>query len=389
MASTSRVFEPVSLGGKKIHRVALAPLTRLRAIPDKQVHTDLAATYYGQRASEGGLLITEATFIAREAGGYPYAPGMYSAEQIAAWKKVTSAVHAKGGLIYTQLWALGRANCDPPLHDHMKDVKTVGVSPIGLKDEYVPEELSLDDIKRYIGHYGQASLNAVEAGMDGVEIHGANGYLPDQFLQTNSNKRTDIYGCASLENRARFLLEAVASAVNAIGAERVGVRLSPWGTFQGMGEANPFEIFEYVVKQLVERFPKLAYLHFVEPREWAPGSASVKHHNEGVVPSNDRFRAIVRGMDPDSIEVDKTVFPDPTPEHPIVFISASGFDLENVGPHVQRTGDVAAFGRLFISNPDLPARIKSHTPLTHYNRDTFYVHGPEGYIDYPTAGEKA
>ncbi|GAA5846945.1 hypothetical protein JCM11251_006157 [Rhodosporidiobolus azoricus] len=387
--SPTRAFTPVQLGSLNLeHRIALAPLSRFRNVPDKQKPTDLAAEYYGQRASKGAFLLTETTFISREAGGYRDAPAIHSQEQIDAWRKVTTAVHDKGAFIFSQLNAAGRANypdCGAPL---LPDVKTVGPSPIGLSSTSRPIELSLDDIKRYISQYNQAALNAQAAGFDGVEIQAANGYLIDQFMSSHSNIRRDAYG-GSLENRTRFLLEAVGAAVHALGEKRVGVRLS-----QGMGETNPYELFEFVVRRLVETFPTLAYIHLVEPRArgWTPEAPTTAALAAGIKASNDRFRAIIRGVDPDVVGDDETfVFDEPSIQRPTLVLAAGGFNSDNVEAHVKRTGDVVSFGRYFIANPDLPARIKHSVKLNHYERETFYSGGDEGpangYTDYPFADE--
>ncbi|CED83637.1 NADH:flavin oxidoreductase/12-oxophytodienoate reductase [Phaffia rhodozyma] len=386
---TARLFKPVQLAGKQIHRVGLAPLTRMRASAGAQVpRNPMVAEYYTQRASEGGFLVTEATFIAHEAGGYPLAPGIYSQEQIDAWKEVTSAVHAKGSTIALQLWALGRANNDP--FGAGKYVKTVAPSPVPINEgEPLPEELSIDDIKRYIGHYRQAARNAMEAGFDLVEIHGANGYLIDQFTQYNSNKRTDAYG-GPIENRTRFALEVIEAVVAEVGQEKVGFRISPWGTFQGMQEADPLKTFSYLVQKIVDTYPKFGYVHMTEGVEWHPGAFDTKNLAEGVIPGNDPLRAIVRGIEPSSIKNDhSTVFPEPTPERPTLVISASGFKPDNVYNHVERTGDVICFGRLFIANPDLPYRLKNHVELNAYDRNTFYTQDAAGYTDYPFANEES
>ncbi|KAL7409373.1 NADH:flavin oxidoreductase/NADH oxidase [Mrakia frigida] len=354
-SSSSRLFQPIQLGNKTVHRIAMAPLTRMRA-KDGQVPGDFAAEVSLLRPSKGGFILTEATFISLESGGYPGAPGIWSPEQITGWKEITSRVHAKGGVIYLQMWALGRAN-----QGGHAGVETVSASPLPLAGTtIIPRELTVEDIARYVAAYKQAALNAIEAGFDGVEIHNANGYLLDQFLQTVSNKRTDSYG-GSFENRSRFTREVVKAVTEAIGQEKTGIRFSPWSTFQDQQEKNPVETtFGPITKSLVELFPKLAYVHF--------------------------FRAIVRGIDPSTLpKEDTTVFPDPDASHPTVFLSASGFDRDNAAPHADRTGDVVVFGRYFIANPDLPERIKQGVDFTKYNRDTFYTPGPVGYTDYPTA----
>jgi len=288
-------------------------------------------------------------------------------------------------LIWVQGWALGRANAG-----QQSNIPIVAPSAIGLKDNQhsIPKEMSIEDIDRYVEHYRTAAQNALKAGFDGFEVHNANGYLLDQFLQNVSNKRTDAYG-GSLENRARFTLRAIEAVVQVYGQERVGIRFSPWGRFQDMLDDDPYEIFVYVNKEIAKRYPKLGYVHFVEPRNWT-GLPVINNPGSGIVESNDPFRAIYRGIDISSFsspsEYAKTepTYPDPSVEYPTLFLSAAGHDEDNVREFVQRTGDVAAIGRYFISNPDLPERLFNRLPVTPYNRSTFYSAGPVGYTDYPT-----
>ncbi|KAL7412714.1 hypothetical protein BDY24DRAFT_88258 [Mrakia frigida] len=384
--AASRLFSPVKLGAhKSIHRVALAPLTRMRTDPSNQVVSELVGTYYEQRASEGGLLISESCFISVESGGWPMVPGIWTPEQTAGWKDTTARVHAKGGLIYCQLAAVGRANVGS-----QPEVEVVSASAIALKGtDNVPRALTVEEISAYVQAYRQAALNAIEAGFDGVEIHNANGYLLDQFLQSVANKRTDAYG-GSIEGRSRFLFEIVQAVTEAIGQDRVGIKFSPWSTFQDMQEKNPIATtFGYVTENLVARFPKLAYLHFLEAAAWGAEGQKTFDADEledGLTASNDYFRAIVRGIDPSTIPTDDSfVFPDPDEAHPIVFLGASGFNRETAVSHSKRTGDVVVFGRYFISNPDLPQRIKEGVEFSKYDRPTFYTGGSAGYTDYPTA----
>ncbi|KAJ7117178.1 NADH oxidase family-domain-containing protein [Mycena epipterygia] len=237
----SKLFEPLTVGTVALqHRVVVVPMTRLKASTEHVPYLPLVSEYYTQRASKPGtLLITESTFIAARAGGSAHVPGIWSPEQIAAWKVVTESVHAKGSFVFMQLWALGRsanseylATQDPTFpYVSASDVQQTG------KDK-PPRPLTVSEIKEYAGLYAQAAKNAVEAGCDGVEIHSANGYLPDQFLQDVTNKRTDDYG-GSIENRARFVLEILGAVVSAIGAEKTAIRFSPWSPFQGMGMADP------------------------------------------------------------------------------------------------------------------------------------------------------
>ncbi|KAJ3258875.1 hypothetical protein HK103_003257 [Boothiomyces macroporosus] len=374
----SRLWQPLKVGNKTIkHRVGLAPLTRYRA--PNHIPQAFVAEYYKQRAS-GGLLVTEATFIAKEAGGYPFAPGIYNQEQVEAWKAVTKAVHEKESVIYCQLWALGRANGGKE-----EGVEVVSASNIPVEEGApIPRALTIEDIKRYMSHYKHAARNAIEAGFDGVEIHGAHGYLPDQFLQRSSNNRGDIYG-GSLENRARFALEALESVTQEIGQERTAIRISPFSVFQGMGhEEDPFETFGYLVSEIKKRFPKLAYISVTDNRF---GNAS----QDDKLLTCDKFRAILRGVDPKNVSKftkDKAItLPDPSVEHPTVFFSAGGYSASEAEPHSDRTGDVVAFGRVFIANPDLPHRIRNGLELNPYDRSTFYTHDQAGYTDYPFANE--
>ncbi|CAE6339894.1 unnamed protein product, partial [Rhizoctonia solani] len=266
-AASNKLFAPLQVGDVTLaHRVVMAPLTRFRA-DDNHVHTDLALQYYSQRAeAPGTLLITEATFISPEAGGYDHVPGIWSDEQIAAWKKA----RCRHFIFFPtmdwilQLWALGRA-ADPKVLAR-EGLPFVSSSATPMEDGApVPRELSKDEIKRYVDTYVQAAKNAVlKAGFDGVEIHSANGYLLDQFLQDVCNKRTDEYG-GSIENRARFTLEVADAVTAAVGAKRTGIRFSPWGKFQGMRMEDPVPTFSYVAKELAKRHTDLAYVHFVEP----------------------------------------------------------------------------------------------------------------------------
>lgn len=380
MVNDRRLFQPLKLGRAQLeHRVALAPLTRFRA-PNHLV-SDLQATYYGQRASQGGLLITEATFIAEEAGGFPTAPGIYTREHIEAWKKVTESVHSKGGVIYVQLWAIGRAN---PGSDDVKDI--VSASDLSYEGGEKPRPLTKDEIKRYVGHYKQAAVNAIEAGFDGVEIHSANGYLLQQFIEESSNNRTDEYG-GSLENRMRFVKEVIEAVTGAIGADRTGIRLSPWTTFQGMGQnKDPYGTYTYLLEHIKTNYPEFSYVHIVEDVEAWIGKDS---HNQR---TNDRFREIfrtpVKGKADDKFG---EAFEDPSNENGnsvTAYIACSDFKAENAISQCELKGDIIAIGRPFISNPDLPERIRNGWPFTPHNRDTFYTPGPEGYIDYAVYGQR-
>ncbi|EIN05623.1 NADH:flavin oxidoreductase/NADH oxidase [Punctularia strigosozonata HHB-11173 SS5] len=351
--SKPKLFQPHKLGSLNLaHRVVLAPLTRFRADKD-HIRGELAKTYYEQRASvPGTLLITEATFIAAKAGGYDHVPGIWSEAQIAGWKRVVEAVHAKGSYIFLQLWALGRAT----------DVVSASDVPInGSKS--IPRPLTVPEIKEYVQLYATAARNAVHgAAFDGVEIHGANGYLIDQFIQDTSNKRTDKYG-GSIENRSRFALEVVNAVIEAVGASRTGIRLSPWSPFQDMRMADPVPQFSQLTCAIRDLHPDMAYLHVVEPRTSGSDDCESHHHDE----SNDFARDIWRG-------------------NGRALISAGGYNREKAIAVAEEKGDLVAFGRTFISNPDLPLRLINNIPLTPYNRDVFYLpENPMGYVDYTFA----
>ncbi|KZV80858.1 FMN-linked oxidoreductase [Exidia glandulosa HHB12029] len=358
MSVSQALFTPLRLGVAELkHRVALAPLTRYRA-DDAHVHTDLAVEYYRQRSSvPGTMLITEATFIEARAGGYADVPGIWSDAQVAAWKKIADVVHANGSFIYMQLWALGRAAKQEVLQAEIPGADVVSSGNVKMDDEHVqPRALTAAEIDEYVDWYARAAKNAVQgAGFDGVEIHGANGYLVDQFIQNTANNRTDEYG-GSLENRLRFPLRVVDAVIGAVGAEHTGIRLSPWGRFQGMREENPIPTFSKLLEELKQR--ELAFVHLVEPRlDWG-------------------------GSEGDSLDWARAIW------KPRPLVLACGFTPATAVETAQKAADngeqvVIAFGRDFISNPDLPLRIQRNLALTPYDRDTFYTaKSPKGYTDY-------
>ncbi|TCD65522.1 hypothetical protein EIP91_002530 [Steccherinum ochraceum] len=362
-SSVPLLFQPIKVGNVQLkHRVAMAPLTRCRA-DDEHVHTDLGVEYYAQRASTPGtLLIMEATFIAKRAGGFKNIPALETDVQLAAWKKITDAIHAKGSFVYAQLWALGRF-ADPKFivqegHEY------IGASDIPLEGkDATPRALTTAEVKEFVQLFATAAGNAVhQAGFDGVEIHAANGFLVDQFTQYVSNNRTDEYG-GSVENRARFALEIVDAVAKEVGADRTAIRFSPWGYFGGMRMTDPKPQFSYIVQKIAENHPDLAYLHVVEPR--------VSGHEVRTIQageSNDFIRAIWA---------------------PRPYLSAGGYDREG-GLKAAERGDIVVYGRHFISNPDLPVRLEKNIPLTPYDRDTFYTTlSAKGYTDYPFISEQS
>ncbi|KAG2182952.1 hypothetical protein INT44_005933 [Umbelopsis vinacea] len=361
--TVSKLFTPIRIGSIALkHRVVLAPLTRFRNTGD-HVPNELLVEYYKQRAGNGGgLLITEATFISPMAGGYPGAPGIYTKDQVEGWKKVTEAVHQQGSAIFQQLWHVGRATSSSILPNNATPVSASAIAINGNNmagQPYgVPRALEESEIPSLIQDYINAAKNAIEAGFDGVEIHGANGYIIDQFINSNSNVRTDKYG-GSIENRTRLALEVVDAIQQAIGPERTAIRFSPWGAFQDMGDETPLETWGYLTQQLQDNHPNLAYLHFVEPR---PDVVGVAEDDKG--PSLKSFRKIWKSA----------------------FISAGGFGdhREHALAVAEETGNLLAYGRHFIANPDLPYRLQENLPLNPYNRDGFYAGGAVGYTDYPT-----
>ncbi|KAI0297537.1 hypothetical protein B0F90DRAFT_1739261 [Multifurca ochricompacta] len=370
-SSLAPLFQPIRVGNLDVqHRIVMAPLTRFRA-SKAHVHGELAKTYYGQRAGfPGTLIITEGTFIAPQAAGYANVPGIWNADQIAGWKAITDVVHAKGSFIFLQLWALGRA-ADAAILKEDGDFDLVAPSPIPLIDNYtpvkkepvVPRELTVSEIKEYTQLYSKAASNAIEAGFDGVEIHSANGYLLDQFLQDVTNKRTDNYG-GSVENRLRFPLAVVDAVVKAVGAERTAIRLSPWSKFQSMGMKDPLPTFTTLVERIRDTHPNLAYIHVIAPRTNVYFEESLSKENQHG--TNDPIRK-AWGDRP--------------------YIAAGGLDRGDVGS-LDRSGTGGLGRGDAIEIPDLPLRLKENVALTPYNRDTFYT--PEaaaGYIDYPFSGE--
>ncbi|EIN05622.1 NADH:flavin oxidoreductase/NADH oxidase [Punctularia strigosozonata HHB-11173 SS5] len=360
--SPPKLFQPFKLGSLNLaHRIVMAPLTRFRANKD-HVHGGLAKTHYEQRGSvPGTLLITEATFIAAKAGLYDHVPGIWSDAQIEGWKRVVDAVHDKGSYIVLQLWALGRATDIDSLKREDPSFEVVSASDIPIKGKPAPRPLTVPEIKEYVQLYATAARNAVHgAGFDGVEIHGANGYLIDQFIQDTSNNRADEYG-GSIENRSRFALEVVDAVIAAIGASRTGIRLSPWSPFNDMRMADPIPQFSYLIRAMRDAHPDMAFIHLVEPRVSGGSDCNSQHDDE----SNDFARDIWRGDGR-------------------AFISAGGYTREKAITVAEEKGDLIAFGRTFISNPDLPLKLKEDIPLTPYNRDTFYLpENPKGYNDYP------
>jgi N-ethylmaleimide reductase len=366
------LFSPLKVGPYKLnHRVVMAPLTRMRAEKPSLAPRPLNVEYYAQRATPGGLIVAEASPVMATGFGSPGVPGIYSEQQIAGWREVVDAVHAKGGVIFLQLWHVGRVSHSsfqpggllpvaPSAVPISVDFKTATADGKVVPYE-APRALETSEIPGVVDAYREAARNALKAGFDGVEVHGANGYLIEQFLQSHTNLRTDRYG-GGIENHVRFLMEVTEAVIEVWGSNRVGVRLSPYGVANGSGEPDPMPLYTQAIKSLNPL--GLAYLHFIEPRSSGAGRAEVNHQN---VPSAMvLFRPIWNG----------------------VLISAGGFTGETAEAAIAAGhADAIAFGRIFISNPDLPRRLQHGYPLTPYNRATFYGGEETGYTDYSAYDE--
>lgn len=352
------LFDPVRLGDLDLaNRIVMAPLTRNRASAG-EVPSALSATYYGQRAS-AGLIISEATQICALGQGYIATPGIHSPAQIEGWKAVTRAVHERGGKIVAQLWHVGRISHvsllpagEQPVAPSAIRAQSQTVTAEGFVDVSEPRALRLDEIPALVAQYRQAARNAIDAGFDGVEVHGANGYLLDQFLRDGSNQRTDAYG-GSIENRARLLIEVLEAVSQEIGNGRTGLRLSPVTPFNDMRDSDPQRLFNHVAERVAPL--KLAYLHVIEgaaggPRDVAPFDYAAL-----------RERAHTPWM------------------------LNNGYDRQMALDAITSgAADAVAFGRPFIANPDLVERLRANGPLNEPDVSTFYGGGAKGYTDYPT-----
>lgn len=361
--SVSKLFDPYKLGAVTLsNRAVMAPLTRNRAVAGF-VPNPLAIEYYGQRAS-AGLLITEASQVSQQGQGYQDTPGIYTKEQVAGWRKVTDRVHERGGHIYIQLWHVGRIS-----HTTLQENGGAPVAPSAIRantktfvggsfaDVSEPRALELGEIPGIIDSFKRASANALEAGFDGVEIHGANGYLLDQFAKDGSNKRTDAYG-GPIENRARLMIEVAQAVAAEAGADRTGIRISPVTPANDVSDSNPQPLFDHIVDRL--NALKLIYIHVIEgatggPRDNAPFDyASLRKRFSGT------------------------------------YIANNGYDFKLATEILdQNKADLIAFGKLFISNPDLVERLKLGAPLNPFDKATFYGGGAKGYTDYPALRQQA
>ena len=352
------LLTPYKLGPYEIpNRVIMAPLTRRRA-GKNDVPKSIMVTYYRQRAS-AGMIIAEASQISLQGKGYMNTPGIYSGEQIQGWKRITRAVHEAAGRIFLQLWHVGRFS-----HSLLQPGGQLPVAPSaigaegrvntpeGYKQREVPRPLDISEIPDVIEQYRQGAKNALLAGFDGVEIHGANGYLLDQFLQDGTNKRDDEYG-GSIANRARLMLEVTEAVSKVWGSDKVGIRLSPSGIRHDMYDSDPVATFSYLVQQLNEL--DLCYLHLIEPLD------PVDHLSNYLKVVTPHFRKIYKGT----------------------LMTNGGFDFESGNRAIEQGhADLVAYGKLFISNPDLVERFRSGAPLQPWDKETFYTSGEKGYIDY-------
>lgn len=353
----THLFSPVTLGDLELpHRIIMAPLTRARSAQPGDIPQDMNVEYYRQRSS-AALIISEASQVSPQGKGYAYTPGIHSQEQIAGWKKITDAVHAKGSRIFLQLWHVGRVS-----HSQLQVNNALPVAPsaiavegqafteTGMFDFETPRALNIAEIPAIVEQFRQGAMNAKQAGFDGVEIHAANGYLLDQFLKTGSNQREDRYG-GSIENRARLTLEVTRAVTEVWGGDRVGIRISPTGTFNSMSDSDPQALFAYLVEQLNPYH--LAYLHVVEAFGEGSHTSFDFHH----------LRQAFSGA----------------------YMANGGYSAETAEKSLQGGhSDCISFGSPFISNPDLPERFQQNASLAPPEPSTFYGGGQEGYTDYPS-----
>ena len=357
------LFSPFKLGPSSLlHRVVMPPLTRLRAKRDGSA-SDMMVTHYAQRASKGGLIIIEAAAVSDKGSGYQGMPGIYDDRHIPGFKSIADAIHLKGGIVFAQIIHTGRTN-------HV-DLQPNGETPLApsvvpyhghafLNGDFVPvspaREMTTSEIQEVVEQFRKAAERARAAGVDGVEIHSANGYLLDQFLQDGSNRRTDAYG-GSIENRARFLLEVTRAVVSVWGPGRVGVRIGPSGTFNEMSDSNPLALFGYVAEQL--NHLDLAYLHIIEPR--IAGDITKENAENDEVVASKYLRTIYNGT----------------------ILAAGGFNRESADEILEEgNADLVAFGRDFTSNPDLADRLRHGYPLTPYERSAFWGGTEHFYTDF-------
>jgi N-ethylmaleimide reductase len=370
---TDVLFQPYRLGPFRLpHRIVMAPLTRSRARQPGNVPSSLAACYYAQRAS-AALIVSEATQVSMQGQGYAWTPGIHSREQVEAWRQVTKAVHQAGGLIFNQLWHVGRISHPALQPDNMLPVAPSAIIPDGKafienergEGELVPfvrpRALTIEEIPFVVAQYERAARNAQAADFDGVEIHAANGYLLDQFIETGTNRRTDTYG-GPVENRARLLFEIAEALIPIWGPDRIGVRLSPLGRFNDMHDDNPEATFGYIAERLSDY--GLAYLHSVNPA----------------------LEQMQRGKEPDRLA--QSVVKLIRKNYKGTLIVAGGFQADSAARWLREgDADLIAFGRKFIANPDLPERLRIGAPFNVDDPTTYYGGGEKGYTDYPSLAQ--
>ncbi|WP_221076343.1 alkene reductase [Agarivorans aestuarii] len=361
---TTSLFDTIKLGTQTLNnRIVMPPMTRSRATQPGDVANQMMANYYAQRAS-AGLIVSEGTQISPMGKGYAWTPGIYSEQQIAGWKKVTDAVHAKGGTMFAQLWHVGRVthpdniNGEQPISSSAIKAENVkvfidnGSDEPGFVDVVTPREMTQQDIDEVIQQFRQAALNAIAAGFDGIELHAANGYLINQFIDSESNQRSDKYG-GSLTNRLRFLDEVVAAMVDAIGAERVGVRLAPLTTLNGTVDAKPEETYTAAAALLNKH--NIVYLHIAEV-DWDDAPETPKAFKQAL---RDAFKGVL--------------------------IYAGRYKADSAQQAIEEgLADMIGFGRPFVANPDLPARLQHGYPLAEHDPNSLFGGGEKGLTDYPS-----
>ncbi len=365
MKSNQKLLEAYQLNDLSLkNRIVMAPMTRSRADNPEKVPTDLIAEYYRQRAS-AGLIITEGSQVSERAIGYVNTPGIHTAKQVEGWKKVTHAVHEEGGKIFIQLWHVGRIshpdfhNGELPLAPSAINPESKAYTPQGFKETVAPKEMTVEEIQQTVADFKHAAKNAMAAGFDGVEIHSSNGYLFHQFFSSTSNTRTDQYG-GSIENRARFLFEVIEAIKEVMPENRIGLRLNPslHNVFGMTMNEESIPTFEYIVKKLNDY--QLSYLHLSEP------FTDVSELTFAVKEIAKHFRPLYKGT----------------------LMINSNFDREKGNAVIENDeADLVAYGKLYISNPDLVERFASEAELNEWDADTFYVPGEKGYTDYPKLEE--
>jgi N-ethylmaleimide reductase len=358
--SDQKLFTPITIGNKQLkNRIVMSPMTRNRAHNEANAPTELHAEYYSQRAS-AGLIVSEGSQVSQQGMGYIDTAGIYNNEQIAGWKKVLAKVHEKGGVMYNQLWHVGRVshtwfhNGDAPVSSSAKNADSKAFTPDGFVPTSTPRALTTDEVRDVIDEFRQGARNAIDAGFDGVEFHGANGYLIEQFLHDSINDRTDKYG-GSIENRARFLFELLDAVIGEVGSERTSLRLSPSNLSNTDNDSQSKALYEYVIRKLNDEYD-LAILELVEPR----GDLS------------------------ENSQLAQNVLDYYGPFYDGVLMTNANYDRDSAIKVVEQDkADMVSFARLFLANPDLPERFAQDAELNEPDRKTFYGGGAEGYTDYP------